>query len=62
MQEYNRVLLGTDKAVFNLRALYGSFGYKKYRMSKFARDTMSNSVGFCISNSNFCAQLQYTRK
>ena len=51
MQEYNRVLNGTDKAVFNLRALYGSFGYKKYRMSKFEKyDLYAKNKDFLVSD------------
>ncbi len=51
MQEFDRVLNGTDKAVFNLRALYGSFGYKKYRMSKFEKyDLYAINKDFLVSD------------
>ncbi len=51
MQEFDRVLNGTDKAVFNLRALYDSFGYKKYRMSKFEKyDLYATNKDFLVSD------------
>ena len=35
MREFNNIFNSTDRAVYALRALYGGYGFKQYRMSKF---------------------------
>ncbi len=35
MDNFNKVLSGSEKAVYSLRSLYTSYGYEQYKMSKF---------------------------
>ena len=51
MKELKRVFNGTDRAVFNLRALYGDYGFKQYRMSKFEKyDLYAKNKDFLVSD------------
>lgn len=51
MKDFNLGFNGMDKTVFNLRALYGSYGFKKYRMSKFEKyDLYANNKDFLVSD------------
>ena len=52
MQNFNQVFSGTEKTVFELRQLYGEYGYKKYRMSKFEEyDLYAKNKDFLVSES-----------
>ena len=51
MQNFNQVFSGTEKTVFELRQLYGEYGYKKYRMSKFEKyDLYAKNKDFLVSD------------
>lgn len=51
MKEFNRVFNGTDRAVYQLRALYGDYGFKQYRMSKFEKyDLYAKNKDFLVSD------------
>lgn len=51
MNQYNSVLKPDEKAVFALRQLYGKFGYKQYKMSKFEEyDFYARNKDFLVSD------------
>ena len=51
MQDFNRVFSGIERTVYALRALYGNYGFKKYRMSKFEEyDLYVKNKDFLLSD------------
>ena len=45
------IIRGDEKAVFSLRSLYSSFGFKQFRMSKFEEyDLYVKNKDFLVSN------------
>ncbi len=51
MNDYNNILNGEEKAAFGLRALYRSYGYLPYKMSKFeAYDLYVRNKDFLVSD------------
>ena len=47
-----RVLDGTEKLIFSLRSLYGEYGYKRYKMSKFEEYALyGRNIDFLVSDS-----------
>ncbi len=46
------VLDGTEKLIFSLRSLYGEYGYKRYKMSKFEEYALyGRNIDFLVSDS-----------
>ncbi|MBQ7236458.1 MAG: ATP phosphoribosyltransferase [Clostridia bacterium] len=51
MEEFNRVFSRIERNVYALRALYGEYGFKKYRMSKFEEyDLYVKNKDFLVSD------------
>lgn len=51
MQDFERVFSGIERTVYALRALYGNYGFKKYRMSKFEEyDLYVRNKDFLVSD------------
>ena len=47
-----RVLDGTEKLIFSLRSLYGEYGYRRYKMSKFEEYALyGRNIDFLVSDS-----------
>ncbi len=52
MESYKNILTSEESAVFKLRALYNSFGYSQYKMSKFEEyDLYAKNKDFLVSES-----------
>ena len=50
METIKKILGNDEKAVFALRALYNSYGYSQYRMSKFEEyDLYAKNKDFLVS-------------
>ena len=51
MDNINKVLSGSEKAVYALRSLYTSYGYVQYKMSKFEEyDLYVRNKDFLVSD------------
>ena len=51
MKDFDRVFSGIERTVYALRALYGEYGFKKYRMSKFEEyDLYVKNKDFLVSD------------